>query len=79
VVVVLVAVAGGPMGTGRMADIGAPLWDVAIGAVAAMGAGGFLGGAVMTWWQRRSLGRSLGRSEGRSEGRSAAGAGEPRS
>jgi hypothetical protein len=58
VVVVLVAVAGGPMGTGRMADIGAPLWDVAIGAVAAMGAGGFLGGAVMTWWQRRSANRA---------------------
>lgn len=62
-VVALVAVAGGPMGTGRMADIGAPLWDVAISALAALGAGGILGGAVMTWWQRRALGRAARRAD----------------
>ncbi len=53
VVSVLVALAGGPMGTGRMAQIGAPTGDVVLSAVAAMGVGGILGGAVMTWWQRR--------------------------
>lgn len=59
----LVAVAGGPMGTGRMSEIGAPLGDVAVSAFAAMGAGGILGGAVTTWWQRRSLGRAAERAD----------------
>lgn len=53
VVSALVALSGGPLGTGRMAQIGAPLGEVALSAVAAMGVGGLVGGAVATWWQRR--------------------------
>lgn len=49
----LVAVAGGPLGTGRLSEIGAPLGEVVLSAVAAMGTGGLVGGAVATWWQRR--------------------------
>ncbi|MET0998393.1 MAG: DUF6350 family protein, partial [Marmoricola sp.] len=37
---VAVALAGGPMGTGRMADIGAPVGEVLVSAVAAMSLGG---------------------------------------
>ncbi|HEY6932326.1 MAG TPA: DUF6350 family protein [Marmoricola sp.] len=55
VVCALVAVAGGPMGTGRLADIGAPLGEVVISALATMGGGGILGGAAATWWHRRRL------------------------
>jgi hypothetical protein len=55
---VLVALAGGPMGTGRMADIGAPVAQVAISALATLGGGGLLGGAVTTWWQRRAARRA---------------------
>lgn len=55
---VLVALAGGPLGTGRMADIGAPLGEVAMAALATMGGGGLLGGAVTTWWQRRRARRA---------------------
>lgn len=62
VVCVLVALAGGPMGTGNLADIGAPIGEVALSAFAAMGGGGLLGGAVTTWWLRRSPGRSSGKS-----------------
>ncbi|HEU4567716.1 MAG TPA: DUF6350 family protein [Marmoricola sp.] len=58
VVSVLVALAGGPMGTGRMADIGAPEAQVAISALATLGGGGLLGGAVTTWWQRRAARRA---------------------
>ena len=58
VVCALVAVAGGPLGTGRLADIGAPLGEGMISAAAAMGGGGLLGGAVMTWWLRRAAARA---------------------
>lgn len=57
VVCALVAVAGGPLGTDRLAHIGAPLGEVMISAAAAMGGGGLLGGAAMTWWLRRAAGR----------------------
>jgi hypothetical protein len=43
------------MGTGRLADIGAPLGEVVISALATMGGGGILGGAAATWWHRRRL------------------------
>lgn len=48
-----IALAGGPMGTGRMADIGAPLGHVLVSAVAAMSLGGLAAGVVTAWWQRR--------------------------
>jgi hypothetical protein len=68
-----IALAGGPMGTGRMADIGAPVWEVLVAAVMSMSMGGLVAGVVTAWWQRRSLGRSprrlLGRSQRRSSGR----------
>jgi hypothetical protein len=50
---VAVALAGGPMGTGRMADIGAPLGEVFVAAVTAMSMGGLVAGLVTAWWQRR--------------------------
>jgi len=53
-----IAVAGGPMGTGRMADIGAPLGDVLVSAVAAMSLGGLVAGVVTAWWQRRAAARA---------------------
>lgn len=48
-----IALAGGPMGTGRMADIGAPVGEVLVAAVMAMSLGGLLAGLVTAWWQRR--------------------------
>jgi hypothetical protein len=47
------ALAGGPMGTGRMADIGAPVGEVLVAAVMAMSLGGLVAGLVTAWWQRR--------------------------
>jgi hypothetical protein len=52
-VTLLVAVAGGPLGTGRMADIGAPTGEVLVFATGLMGAGGMLGAFVQNWWRRR--------------------------
>jgi hypothetical protein len=49
-----VGVAGGPMGTGRMADIGAPVGQVFVAAVMAMSLGGLVAGVVTAWWQRRA-------------------------
>ena len=48
-----IGLAGGPMGTGRMADIGAPIGEVFVAAVMAMSAGGLVAGLVTAWWQRR--------------------------
>ena len=42
------------MGTGRMADIGAPVGEVLVSAVAAMSLGGLVAGVVTAWWQRRA-------------------------
>jgi hypothetical protein len=55
---VVISLAGGPMGTGRMADIGAPFGDVLVSAVASMSLGGLVAGVVTAWWQRRSVARS---------------------
>jgi hypothetical protein len=52
-VTALVALAGGAMGTGRMADIGAPLGDVLVSSVASMSLGGLVAGLVTAWLQRR--------------------------
>jgi hypothetical protein len=49
----LVALAGGPMGTGRLADIGAPLGEVLVTAVGGMCLGGLVGGLVVALVQRR--------------------------
>lgn len=48
-----VALAGGPMGTGRMADIGASAGGVFVAAVMAMSLGGLVAGVLTAWWQRR--------------------------
>jgi hypothetical protein len=53
-----IGLAGGPMGTGRMADIGAPLGEVLVSAVAAMSLGGLVAGLVTAWWQRRRAART---------------------
>ncbi len=50
---VAVALAGGPMGTGRMADIGAPVGAVLVAGLMAMCLGGLVAGVVTAWWQRR--------------------------
>jgi len=49
----VIALAGGSMGTGRMADIGAPLGEVLVAAVASMSLGGLVAGVATAWWQRR--------------------------
>lgn len=48
------ALAGGAVGPGRMADVGAPALAVALTAAAAMGLGGVLAGSAMTWRTRRT-------------------------
>jgi hypothetical protein len=53
VTTVAIALAGGPMGTGRMADIGASTSEVFVAAVMAMSLGGLVAGVVTAWWQRR--------------------------
>lgn len=53
----LVALAGGPVGTGRLAEIGAPVAEVAIVAVGAMALAGMLAASAVAWWQRRSTAR----------------------
>lgn len=50
------AIAGGAVGPGRMADVAPLAGAVLAHAVAYFGLGGLLAGAVMTWWQRRTLG-----------------------
>lgn len=49
----LVAVSGGAVGPGRMADLGADLLPTLIAASVAMGIGGLAGGVGATWWSRR--------------------------
>lgn len=50
---VATAWAGGAIGPGRMADIGAPLFDLLLWNVAGLGLGGLVGGLIATWWARR--------------------------
>ncbi|HET6153937.1 MAG TPA: DUF6350 family protein [Marmoricola sp.] len=54
-ITVLIALAGGPMGTGRLADIGAPIGDVLVFATGLMTLGGLLGGLVAARWSRRGV------------------------
>ncbi|WP_310964507.1 cell division protein PerM [Nocardioides terrisoli] len=56
----LAALAGGPMGTGRMADIGVPSAQLLVVAVGGMSLGGILGGVGASAWQRRAARRSGG-------------------
>jgi hypothetical protein len=51
--VLVVALSGGAVGPGRMADVGAPLGEVLVLALAAFTAGGAVGGPLATWWSRR--------------------------
>jgi len=50
---VLVGLAGGAVGPGRMAHIGAALVPTFVAATVAMGVGGLVGGVAATWWTRR--------------------------
>lgn len=52
-ITVAIAVAGGPLGTGRMTHIGAPTASVLGYACVAMSLGGLLGGLGQALWQRR--------------------------
>ena len=53
VLTVLTALGGGAVGPGRMAQVGAPLGEVFLLALAAFTAGGAVGGPAATWWARR--------------------------
>ncbi|UDY24373.1 DUF6350 family protein [Nocardioides sp. Kera G14] len=46
---------GGAIGPGRMTDVGPHVLDATVRAVTAMGVGGVVAGAGVTWCQRRSL------------------------
>jgi hypothetical protein len=48
-----IALAGGPLGTGRLSEIGAPIAEVLMFATGIMSAGGLVGGLAQAWWQRR--------------------------
>lgn len=50
----LMAVAGGAVGPGRMADVAPYALDACVRAVVAFGIGGALAGLGAAWWQRRS-------------------------
>jgi hypothetical protein len=52
-VTVLVAAAGGSLGTGRMADVGAPVAEVLVFATGLMAVGGLFGALVQGWLMRR--------------------------
>jgi len=52
-VTVLVSFAGGPLGTGRLADVGAPASEVLVFATGLMSLGGLLGAVGQNWWRRR--------------------------
>lgn len=52
---VAVALAGGSVGSGRMADLGAPFLDVLVAALTAFATGGVLGALAATWWRRRRI------------------------
>lgn len=52
-VTLLAALAGGAVGPGRMADVGAPVPDVLAAAAVSLGGGGLIGGLVAAWQGRR--------------------------
>jgi hypothetical protein len=50
---VAIALAGGAVGPGRLAEVGADLLQTLVAATVSMGVGGLVGGLVATWWARR--------------------------
>ena len=50
---ILTSFAGGALGDGRMADLGASTGEVLVASMLAMGTGGLIGALVMTYLQRR--------------------------
>lgn len=48
-----IGLAGGAVGPGRMAHVGAELFETFVAATVAMGIGGLVGGLLATWWARR--------------------------
>lgn len=52
-VTALIALAGGSVGPGRMAHVGADLLETAVAATVSMGVGGLVAGVAATWWARR--------------------------
>jgi hypothetical protein len=52
-VTLAIALSGGPMGTGRLTDIGPPVAEVFVFATGLMVVGGLLGGLIATWRLRR--------------------------
>jgi hypothetical protein len=57
-IALLVALAGGAAGPGRMADVGAPTTEVLLAAGAALGVGGLLGGLLGAVLGRRRAAHS---------------------
>lgn len=53
-VTIAIALAGGALGSGRLADIGAPTAEVLVFATGMMCVGGLLGAIASTWWQNRA-------------------------
>ncbi len=62
-----VLVAGGSVGPGRMAHVGAPFAEVLAAATVALGAGGLVGGLLATWWVRRGPAAGSGADDGSTE------------
>ncbi|RNL65341.1 hypothetical protein EFK50_05120 [Nocardioides marmoriginsengisoli] len=52
-ITIAIALAGGPLGTGRLSEIGAPLAEVLMFSTGIMGLGGLIGGMGQAWAQRR--------------------------
>lgn len=52
-ITIAISLAGGPMGTGRMADIGAQTAEILVFATGIMSVGGLLGGVGLALWQKR--------------------------
>lgn len=53
-ITVAIALAGGPLGTGRLTEIGASSAEVLVFATGTMSVGGLLGGLARAWAQRRA-------------------------
>lgn len=47
-----ISLSGGPMGDGRLSEVGAPVAEVLVVSVGGMSIGGLLGGLAVTAWQR---------------------------
>lgn len=66
---VAIHLAGGAVGPGRMAEVGAPFLDILLRSSVALGVGGLFGGLWVTWRLRRRLSRdSTGRATSATDG-----------